>query len=177
MTQITSYNELNKIIRNQLLAQSQLDSTRVLNALSIHGDYLDKLISQQEYTSITVDDSILLFELTSRDNSSDISMTDANDNIIYDTSWAIKVTMYGTQTSNLARVIAARFRSELVRNTLQEQGIYVESVSNVTTLNEYKNETMWLRNDFEINISCESTIQQISDYDRIQAINNITITK
>ena len=41
---ISNIDELNKIIRNQLILQSELDGSKVLNSVSSYGQNLDKLL-------------------------------------------------------------------------------------------------------------------------------------
>lgn len=197
--------ELEKYLRQELIVQSQLDETRVLNGLSVYGVELDKLLAgeddEQIYDGITHDNTTLLFELEARDSNNNVSMEEdikdeskavicsnstdcdnitvsddtgtVNTNITYYKAFRLKVIIYGDDSKNLAFKLAARFRSQAVRNALYSKGIYVEEVTEQKSVNEYKNESMWLRNDFDINIGIKQEVEQItteSDF------NNVDIT-
>ena len=71
--------------------------------------------------------------------------------------------MYGESSTNIASKLIARLRMEDSVMTLQEAGIHVESIQNSNTFNEFMNGTVWLRNDFDIYISCELEIEKVSD--------------
>ena len=172
--------ELEKILRESLITQSELLPERVLNSLSLYGTQLDKKLSETRYGSIEQSDCLTLFELTSRDSTSDVSMTDKEDNddnnITYYKAFRLRVIMYGDDSSDIALKIVARFRTEEIRNHLYEQGVYLERIGDPFILNEYKNETMWLRNDIEIDIAVKFKIAPIttdSDFNNISELNII----
>lgn len=191
MKTFNDVNELNKYLRNILITQTQLDGSRVLNALSLYGTELDKLLSDSttQYDAIDNTNTTLLFELQARSSTSDMSMEEnetsvaslvcsdnvecdsltVSDNgpvldtsIAYYKSYKLNIIIYGNASSTLAGKLVARLRTETVRNKLYCDGIYLESVSDQTTINEYKNESMWLRNDITVNISVKQDIAQIS---------------
>lgn len=161
MKSISGIKEINKIIRNALIKQSGLSSNNVLNALSLHGEDLDKKLSKQYYGSYETNESVLLFELNSRQSTSNTSFTDDDDKIVYYRSFTVSVTLYGDDSSDIASNIVARLRTADSKLALYSDGIYLEAVSEPTTLNEYKNETMWIRNDIELSLSCYLSIEQV----------------
>lgn len=160
MRALSSVKELNKILREVLVSQSQLSQSKVLNALSIHGEDLDELFEEQIYTSIERYEVMILFELQSRRNTSDVSMTNDDGTITLDRSFALRVVIYGNDSSDVANLLVARLRTENIRNFLHEQGVYLEKINEPDILNEYKNNTMWLRNDIEIDIISKFNITQ-----------------
>lgn len=176
MTHVSSVKELNKIVRKHLIAQSELPSTKVLSALSIYGDDLDKMIDEHVYEAIDQTDAMLLFELNARDSSTDVSFDEGN-SIIYYKSYKLSCIIYGNSCSDIANKLIARFRTEPVRDALQNYGIKLETVSNETTLNEYKNNSMWIRSDFDINIDCKFKIAKLSDDIKIEDFSELIITR
>lgn len=176
MISISNVNEIEKIIRQTLITQSELDGSDVLNALSIYGTTLDKLFEEHIFTSVEQSDSFMLFELMSRDASSDISM-DENDAITYYKAFKVKLIIYGNSSSDIALKLCSRLRTEEVRANLYEQGIYLEKVSDPYILNEYKNETMWLRNDIDIDIAVKYTVQPITVDNNFSDITELNIIK
>ena len=174
MIAFENINDIEKIIRAKLIQQSQIDGKFVRNSLSLHGEALDKVLNEQIYTSIDKNDVLILFELRSRNNDNDMSETN-NDRIEYYKSFEIYVIIYGDNSTNIANNIVARFRTELVRTDLQTKSIYLETISDPTKLNEYKNETMWLRNDISIDIRCKLSINAIVEDYEFDTLNKIEI--
>ena len=177
MIAIESTAKLEELLRNLLIEQSTLASERVLNSLSIHGEDLDKLLEDSIYVSLDRTDCVLLFELISRESSSDISNED-EDAISTYRSFSLKCILYGNDSNEIATEIVSRLRTEKVIEDLQAQGIYLETVSRIESVNEYKNETMWQRNDFDIDISCLFKISKISaeyELDSVEVDKIITI--
>lgn len=166
--------DLQKYIRNMLISQSELKPERVLNSLSTYGTELDKLLQDEVYNSIDEEEDTLLFELQSRSSTSDVSMTE-NENINYYKSFRIKVIIYGNSSSDIALKIASRFRTEEVRCDLYSNGIYLEQITDPTIINEYKNETMWLRNDLAIDISVRFIINPLLIDDEFSSLTSLNI--
>lgn len=169
MTILRDVSELNKIFRKHIIAQSRLDGEQVLNALSIHGEDLDKLFEEQVYISIERQNLLVLFELQSRPNEADVSMTNDDESIILYRSFVFRIIIYGNDSSMLANELVARFRTEKVRNAFRDDGVHIERINDPEIVNEYKNRTMWLRNDISIDIACEFNISQIDDSEIIES--------
>ena len=157
--------ELNSVLRKVLIEQSELPADRVLNSLSEYGTDLDILLEDNSYDSINFDTPTMLFELSLRPSSSDISENSSqitqekltvsdyiyvdglvvsddgpiiNDTIDFYKSYKLHVIIYGNNGYNIANKTIGRLRSEFVRNEVQEKGIYLESVENLNSLKESK---------------------------------------
>lgn len=183
MNTFESIKELNKYLRNMLVTQSEINSDKVLNALSIYGTELDKLLSESIYTSIDQLDSVILFELINRDSNSNVSFNEyeqtslgtIDNNVTYYKCYTLKLIIYGDSSSDVANKIVARFRTEKVKEDLYENGIYLERVTDPISLNEFKNNTMWLRNDIDIDIGVKLKISQISTDSDFQSFSDLKI--
>lgn len=144
----------------------------------------------ETYDAITPCNTTMLFELEAKDSNSNVSMEDnkVNDptalicsnslecdgavasdgnptldtNITYYKMFSLKVIIYGNDSINLASKLVARFRSEATRNKLYADGVYLAEVSEQKTVNEFKNEMMWLRNDITIDIGIKQSIAQLT---------------
>lgn len=174
MKTIDDINELNKIIRTHLVSQAEIASNNVRNALTTYGTDLDKLLEEKEYVGIGLTDALILFELRTNDNNADVSMTENDGDITFYKSYLIYVIIYGDDGKNVMNKLIARLRSQRIRQALYEDGVYLEKVTNDVSINEFKNNVMWLRNDFEIHISCQLRITQLStdnDFESISPIN------
>lgn len=175
MNTINDINELNKLIRNQLIVQSELPSDRVRNALTTYGTMLDKLLTKQEFDGICECDELLLFELRTREGESDVSMTENDDTITFYKSYSLHIILYGSNSATVMNKLIARLRTRAVRQALYESGVYIEKVENDTSINEYKNDVMWHRHDTDILISCKMSITQVTDDAAFESIEPVNI--
>lgn len=172
---LSNTKEIDKIIRNELVTQSGLDASFIRNALSEYGTYLDKNRIDSIFESISPSDCCILFEVQSSDNEHDVSFTEVDDSVTYYKSFSVQITMYGDETDNIAPLLVARLRTEAARDNLFNQGVYLESVSNPTQLDEFKNGVLWKRWDFEINISVRFSIAPVYAQNPMKILNDLTI--
>lgn len=158
--------ELDKIIRNVLIEQSELNSKRVLNALSVRGQNLSKFITENSYMSYNLSDIVIIFEISSNQSSkSNVVMEEDDDTITDYSSFYVKILIYGNKSSYIANKLKSRLLSRKVIDNLQYEGIHVETVSNPEPMREWLNETLWIRNDITMEISCRESFEKVSlDY-------------
>ena len=176
MKNFSKTEEIEKIIRNVLIEQSELEQDKVLNSLSTYGTELDKVLEDTIYVSIDKPEVVILYELQTRESSSDVSFDDFDeqnnlDIITYDKAHRVKLIMYGNDSSTLAMKLIARLRTAVIRQQLYDSGVYLEKVSDPHTINEYKNETMWLRNDIDIDIAVKYAIPKVTSDTIYEKVN------
>ena len=171
ITKTTSIQELNKIVRNQLILQSGLNANQVMNGVSIHGQDLLERINQYAYKTYTLDSSFIVFVLEGRDSESDFSQTQENGVVRMISSYQVHCYVYGFESQTLANQIIGRLRTEYARLYLQQNGVYLESVSKPITSNDFINNTLMIRTDFFVNISCEMEIQQQDEGEILSTFN------
>lgn len=173
---IQDVESINKIIRDELIQQTGLSGEFVRSSLSEYGTDLDK---EQNYDnvfeSIDKTDAIIFFELKTRSNDSDVSMTEENDSITLYKSFRVHLIIYGNSAYTIAAQICGRFRTEYVRRYLQENGVYIEEVSDFESLYEFKAMTMWPRCDIDIDISCRIDINQVTDDYQVDELSDLEI--
>lgn len=172
---MSNVDNINKIIRTCIIQNSNVSAEFVRNALSGSGPRLDKHKSGDIFETIEHDDILIIFELQARNNNNDMSETDENDIIRHYQSFTINIIIYGDSSHSSATILVSRMRTEFVRNTLYEQGVHIENVSNTTSVNEFKNDTMWMRTDFSIDITCRFEIEQATVYEDFDSAKIITI--
>ena len=206
MKALKNFKNLLKTLREALIAQSQLLPERILNALSLEGTELDKLLqdSQTEYNSIEQEDTTILFELMALPSSSNVSMeegdiytardltcndtTICSDDVIcgdfvidrsitYYKMYRLHLMMYGEDSSYTAAKLAGRFRSQETKSNLYSSDIYIETVSDPDVINEFKNNIMWLRNDLNIDLGVKIQVAQASLPSEYKEINDIHIIR
>lgn len=160
MTILSDVNELDKIVRKYLISQSQLPAERVRNSLSTYGETLDKLLFKQTYDTICACDELMLFEVKARKNDADVSMTESDGTVSFFKSYEVYVIVYGNNAPNVANNAIARLRTENCRLAMLNEGVYLESVTEDDSINEFVNDVMWRRHDFSLFVSCKLQIDQ-----------------
>lgn len=175
MNTIADINELNKLVRNQLIIQAELPSDRVRNALTTYGATLDKLLTNQEFDSVCPCEELMLFELKTRENDGDVSMTEVDDTVSFYKSYTLYIILYGNNGATVMNKLIARLRTQAVRQALYEEGVYIEEVKNDSSVNEFKNDVMWHRHDTEILISCKMSIKQVTPDEVFEKVDPVNI--
>ena len=109
---------------------------------------------------------MILFELRARDDVFNISEQDEETGVItmYQ-GYQVHIIIYGDDCRTLANKLIARLRTGRLGDIFRENGVQCYSVSNPESIQEYINEVMWLRTDFNIDLSCIMEIEPVStDY-------------
>lgn len=169
-----NFEDIDVIIRNQLILQSQLDSNLVKNLASRYGADFSRNENDSIFDSIAPSEAVLFFMTEKKPTDVDVSMTNEDSTITQFSSYDIRVSIYGDDSVSISTKVVARFRTGKVRSTLYEKGIHLKSVEESGSLYEFKNEVAWLRSDFIIHIDCEHEIEQIVEDSFIENLNIIS---
>lgn len=164
ITPIENVNEVNKIIRNELIKQSGLKGQFVRNITSTYGQDLDMLLSHSNYSSLERDNVCILFEIEEDDIDQISEEESTNHSSIYCYN-VVKLVIYGNSSDYVAKQLKARFETDKVRDDLINQGVYLSNISNIRSINEFKNNVMWLRTDLDLHIAFKLDIKQVDDYE------------
>ena len=177
MTKITNLHDIDKIIGNMLVKQSELDKSRIANAITPRGVDLAKFITDKVKLSYDLHDVVIIFEVVSTE-SDGINFTEIekdSSNIRENAAFEVKITIYGNEAIRTAKILKARFESEKVRTDLLNDGLYLIDTTYVQSINEYVNETMWPRADWSFRIACEMNITQVDDMHDIDNIDELNV--
>lgn len=169
--------ELDKLIGNELLIESELPKDCIINGLSVRGPELLKYINDKLYLSPNLNDTVLIFECSHNKNNCLSEYNEINDELILFNSFEYKVILYGNHSKNIASKLKARFESDSVKQHLYDEGIYLEYVDYPESINEIINETVWIRTDLSINLSCQMKFNSIKNELNFDKINKITLIK
>ena len=154
---ISSIEDAERVIRSALIDAGGLSDEYVINALSAYGadlatvfdDYQSSIAHPSASPEEERDEAIVIFE--TRCN------TDSKDNCIdcdvIHQAYTMHVTIYGDRSDSLARKIKAYLLDIDSKLHMQIHGVHISSVSNIESKNEFKNEVMWQRRDFDIGFS------------------------
>ena len=194
----TNSDEINKLIRLQIIKQANLLPERVLNSLSTYGAELDKVLteiltvstshtvgrhnvqsSEDEsiYVPIQHSDVVVLFELQDRQSSNNMSETNDDNSVTYTKSYRVHLIIYGDNCGDVATTLVARLRTERCRTELLDEGISLESITEPDCIDEFKNNTLWQRNDFDIYISVEYKYTQVDDMQDFEGLSQLNVIR
>lgn len=176
MAIIKNLHDVEKIVGNMLVKQSDLDRSRIANAITPRGVDLSKFITDNVKLSYDLHDIVIIFEVTATDVDG-INFTEAESNLIRENAaFEVKVTTYGNESLAMTKILKARFESEKARADLLEEGLYLIDTSSGQSINEYLNDTMWPRTDWSFRVACEMQIRQIDMMPEISNIDGLQTT-
>ena len=160
--------------REAIIAQSGLDDDLVINAVSVRGPALSKLLSDDEITSLNLHDGFIIFELLENKDSDNNTILQNDDESADNISeYRLLLKIYGNSCHEISQRLVSRFKMESVVLDLYSQGVWIKNISFPETINEILNNTVWPRCDIEMtiiaryNISPTSTIPDTSDFGNI----------
>ena len=118
--------EVSKIIRNFLNEITGIKLENIINGNSIRGPEMEKKISDNIYRSYDNDDILIIFTISSRENTyNDISFeTDEYGNLIKTVPLEINLCIYGDDSMDLMNSIKSNVLSDGGRYRLYSNGIY-----------------------------------------------------
>ena len=177
MTQISNIHEIEKIIGDMLVKQSQLDKSRIMNGLTPRGADLSKFVTENVKLSYDLFDTVIIFEILSSEaeninfTEQEAEGTDIRENACFEA----KITIYGNESMQMAKMLKARFESEKVRYDLLNSGLYFIDDSATQSMNEFVNNTVWPRTDWSFRIACEMMFAQVDTMYVIENADDINI--
>ena len=175
MIKMDNPQEIIKIIRKYIHDVIGINLKDIRDSTSLYGEDLLKVLEGKKYNSYKLSDSVVLLNLETRNNSSDMAITQ-DDSTIYYRSYQLKVYIYGDSAINIGNKIYAVFNSDYILSNLLEEGIYVEEITSPTLINEFVNEVMWPRCDLDFNISVMHKYDNLLKYEMDKS-NDISIVK
>lgn len=169
---------IDKYIRQELIQQSGLIGERVLNAISVRGQDLSKLVDEKIYMSYNLYDCFIIFEVVIDSDSTDnVSMTEEDESITDYSVFNVKVMIYGNKSNILSHRIKSRLLTEEIRQNLYEKGIHLIEISSIESVNDFINNTIWPRTDFDIKVGCRLNFEKIISYEQFDSIDGIETIK
>lgn len=171
---INSMHDADKILREMIINLSELDPKKVLNSNSVRGVSLEKLIDTNIYTSYNLNDNIILFDVTPTTSENNLTQEYEDSLLIYH-AYKLHLVIYGNSSDSLALFLKARIEEEENRIKMHEKGILIEEVNDITSLNEFINDTLWIRNDLDILFSCSLIVHKDDGLKKFEKTNKIII--
>lgn len=145
------------ILRAKIIALTGLEQDFVLDALSAYGTDLAKVLSEAQESikqkalnpTETVNDTLILLEARNDIDSSDNMFEKQNAYGAY----ILHVTIYGESAEEISMKLKAKILLIDEKVDLNMKGVQIRSISNIESVNEYKNEVMWQRRDMDIHFA------------------------
>lgn len=175
---VADLHEINKIIRSQLIEQTDLPGDNIINSLDTYGPELIKYLEDMDlYGSYDLKDTVILFEITSDPSRLNITTDEENDKIYAFSSYTVHLMIYGENSNAMVYIIKSRFESEEVRDILYRKGIHLTDIDLIGDINDFINNRIWLRSDMNINIEVRYEIEKKSKLENIENLKNINVIK
>lgn len=149
------------ILRSEMLRLTGLQNDFIINALSAYGADLAKILQDAQdsiqesiqQTSLnptaTINDTLVLIEASSNVDSNDNMMLKSNAYSAY----SLHVIVYGESAEEVATSLKAKLLQIDEKVKLDMLGVHISSISNIESMNEFKNEVMWQRRDMDIHFA------------------------
>lgn len=145
------------ILRNKIIDITKLDGQFVLNALSIYGTDMSKVLLDAQdgikqdgiNPTETINDTLILFEPRNEPDSLNNMMQKEDAYSAY----ILHVIMYGEHAEELSMMLKANLLQIDVKAKLNYDGIQISRISDIEAMNEFKNETMWQRRDMDVHFA------------------------
>ena len=169
---LSSIDEINKILRKEIIFQSELEERRVVNGYSIHGQDLVTQLNSYLQNSYDPKDSYIVYEL--HVDGDYTTETDFSGVLTIAAKYKMHLYVYGNNSTTLSNVLVSRLETDECRLHLQNEGINLISISNISNGTDFINETLYPRTDLDINIYSELQILPKSN-DIINTINDIKL--
>lgn len=171
ITAIDNFENILINIRKTIIKVLNINPTRVMNAASVRGTDLSKIISASESTSLTLNDVFIIFEFKESDDDIYWLMHENDNTSSYITSYDFNLKIYGKGSHIASNLIINGFKNINILTDLYDLGIKVEGITKPITMHEPINETIWPRTDFKIVVT--SRIENINS-DEIAYFTGIT---
>jgi len=159
MTYLNSIEDAIKILRKIISIQSEIDINDIINADSIRGPELTKIVNDQK-VPYAPNENVIVFELRETQDF-DLSMELNNDNMHDVSSHQLRLVIYGDNARTVARKLKSRMLTQNVIKILSENGLSLVNVSNIESTTEMINTTRYIRRDMQINFIVSMNIDEV----------------
>ena len=159
----TSYENIIRTIRPVLSEQSGIDINRILNAISVRGPDLLKLISESQSMSFDLGDCFIVFDLIESDPEEAVVLHEEDDSTSSIAPFDFTLKIYGNASHQVSQNILTRFKTESVALYLRSKGIYIHGITFPTAIHEFINNTVWPRCDMSLHIIVRFNVKPVEE--------------
>ena len=155
----TNVNDTIKCIRKAIIDYLEISGNRVLNGLSVRGADLQKIIDECNLGSFDLNDSFMVFEIV-KDEEDYFVMKETETKTSNIGSFRIDFRVYGNACYTIGMKMQAMFKDEDVLYGFYENGIRAKGTTNLTSINEFINNTLWPRCDLSFKYQIRFEIER-----------------
>lgn len=171
-----TYEDIIKILGNEICTQAVIERNMMKNATSVRGSDLAKKLSSTETNSINLRDTFIIFELIEdNDASDDVSINEPDDTANLLMRYDFNLKIYGNSCHQTAQTIMARLKSHEIAMKLYSKGIWLIQVTFPQAVNEFINDTLYPRADMTIKIKVRHNIPFLEKTGYIENISELKI--
>lgn len=163
MIKSVKYEDIIRAIRQTIITLLNISADRVLNADSVRGADLLKIISCSESTSFSLNDLFIVFRLKEYDNDSYYIIPEEDNTSSLIISYEFTMNLYGNACHEASQKLLTIFKEERTLVNLYESGIYVHQVNKPRFMNEFINNTMWPRCDMSLVLQVRVSVENTAD--------------
>jgi len=162
MIKSVSFEEIIKVMRKALNEQSGVPLDKILNTLGVRGAELAKMISETEEMGIDNNDVFIMFNIEEDMNAKHTVLEEDERHMTSIAPFKFKLYIYGNGGYVVSQNILARFKSPEVAYDVRDRGVHIKDISYPISVNEYLNDTLWIRHDMEFSIEVKFTINKLT---------------
>lgn len=170
-----TYDNIIRKIKSTLATQAELSQKLFFNATSIRGADIFNSNTGLESEPLWTSNVFVVFEMLEDDNGKNVVLHEQDDSISSISSFKFNLKIYGDECHNVSQKILMRFKTEEVALDLRNSGIFIDSISFPTCINEFINNTLWARCDMSLNIQVRFNINPVDTTPYADGISGITI--
>lgn len=160
MLPYTTFNDIIITLRSAIINYVGLDNNRVLNATSVRGPDLLKIINETELNSFNLNDSFIVFELKESNDKDYYIMSENDDENSIIARYQMDIKLYGSPCHIISQKMLSVFKEELVLEELYNKGIHFTGITFPETNNEFINNTLWKRCDMTIHLEARTKVDK-----------------
>lgn len=159
MVSIQSFEQIIRIIRQEIIDQTELDGKAVVNATSVRGPAFIKFLDEYQTVSPDLSNVFIVFEVLENSESDQNFLFEHDDesaDVVVPYSFNLKI--YGSQCHFLAQQLMVNLRNPNVATNLFNKGIWLTEITSPIGQNELINNTIWPRCDMSIHFTVQYNI-------------------
>lgn len=171
------YYNLVQRVRTLLLNSSNLPENRVINATSVRGPDIFKILDDTTMISPDLSDMFIIFEIKEDESSMNYYgyTTDNNTGQII-MPYTCLIKLYGSKCHDKSLEIISTIKSPTNIDNCRNNGFWITGITMPTAVNDFINNTVWPRTDFSINMQIKNnSYNSQNDSGIIKSLGNITI--
>jgi len=156
----TTFDDIIKTLRSAIINYVGLDNNRVLNATSVRGPDLLKIINETELNSFNLNDSFIVFELKESNDKDYYIMSENDDENSIIARYQMDIKLYGSPCHIISQKMLSVFKEELVLEELYNKGVHFTGITFPESNNEFINNTLWKRCDMTIHLEARMKVDK-----------------